>query len=163
MLTVSKMRIPSDFELGLACATLIGCRGCTGTVRGLPWTHWRGRVVMIVFKEEILLFDGTPHSIHIWTSVPYLLLSTYIHLNIYWDVRGSGSFEQCVVFLHSRLAIVLIRLDERVLAAARDDNEDLLLEIFEQGKFDINCQDGFVSSHVLIVTERLILFPLKTV
>ncbi|KAF8971792.1 hypothetical protein BDZ97DRAFT_1785164 [Flammula alnicola] len=32
--------------------------------------------------------------------------------------------------------------NERLLAAARDDNEDLLLEIFEQGNFDINCQDG---------------------
>lgn len=32
--------------------------------------------------------------------------------------------------------------NERVLAAARDDNEDLLLEVFEQGNFDINCQDG---------------------
>ncbi|KAH9486069.1 Ankyrin repeat-containing protein [Psilocybe cubensis] len=32
--------------------------------------------------------------------------------------------------------------NERLLAAARDDNEDLLLEIFEQGDFDINCQDG---------------------
>jgi ankyrin repeat protein len=32
--------------------------------------------------------------------------------------------------------------NERVLAAARDDNEDLLLEVFEQGDFDINCQDG---------------------
>ncbi|KIM47381.1 hypothetical protein M413DRAFT_439062 [Hebeloma cylindrosporum] len=32
--------------------------------------------------------------------------------------------------------------NERVLAAARDDNEDLLLEIFGQGNFDINCQDG---------------------
>lgn len=33
-------------------------------------------------------------------------------------------------------------LDERLLAAARDDNEDLLIEIFEQGGFDINYQDG---------------------
>ncbi|KAG6916859.1 hypothetical protein DXG01_004840 [Tephrocybe rancida] len=32
--------------------------------------------------------------------------------------------------------------DERLLAAARSDNEDLLLEVFEQGNFDINCQDG---------------------
>jgi hypothetical protein len=34
--------------------------------------------------------------------------------------------------------------DERLLGAARTDNEELLLEIFEQGKFDINFQDGFV-------------------
>lgn len=32
--------------------------------------------------------------------------------------------------------------NERLLAAARSDNEDLLLEVFEQGNFDINCQDG---------------------
>jgi len=32
--------------------------------------------------------------------------------------------------------------NERLLAAARSDNEDLLLEIFSEGKFDINCQDG---------------------
>ncbi|KJA28384.1 hypothetical protein HYPSUDRAFT_51211 [Hypholoma sublateritium FD-334 SS-4] len=32
--------------------------------------------------------------------------------------------------------------NERLLAAARDDNEDLLLTIFEEGGFDINCQDG---------------------
>ncbi|KAJ7726364.1 ankyrin repeat-containing domain protein [Mycena metata] len=32
--------------------------------------------------------------------------------------------------------------NERLLAAARADNEELLLEVFEQGGFDINCQDG---------------------
>ncbi|KAJ3508272.1 hypothetical protein NLJ89_g5849 [Agrocybe chaxingu] len=32
--------------------------------------------------------------------------------------------------------------NERLLAAARTDNEELLLEVFEQGGFDINCQDG---------------------
>jgi len=32
--------------------------------------------------------------------------------------------------------------NERLLAAARTDNEDLLLEVFDQGNFDINCQDG---------------------
>lgn len=35
-------------------------------------------------------------------------------------------------------------LDERLLAAARTDNEELLLEVFEEGKFDINFQDGCV-------------------
>ena len=36
-------------------------------------------------------------------------------------------------------------LDERLFAAARTDNEDLLLEIFNsKDKFDINCQDGWV-------------------
>jgi len=32
--------------------------------------------------------------------------------------------------------------NERLLAAARADNEDLLLEVFQQGDFNINCQDG---------------------
>ncbi|KAI0962684.1 hypothetical protein AcW1_001450 [Taiwanofungus camphoratus] len=32
--------------------------------------------------------------------------------------------------------------NERLLAAARSDNEDLLLEVFEEGKFDINYKDG---------------------
>lgn len=32
--------------------------------------------------------------------------------------------------------------NERLLAAAKSDNEDLLLEIFDQGSFDINHQDG---------------------
>jgi hypothetical protein len=58
--------------------------------------------------------------------------------------EDQGASNSALIFLHSSLAIVLIRLDERVLAAARDDNEDLLLEIFEQGNFDINCQDGCV-------------------
>ncbi|KAJ7207500.1 ankyrin repeat-containing domain protein [Mycena pura] len=31
---------------------------------------------------------------------------------------------------------------ERLLAAARTDNEELLLEVFEEGGFDINCRDG---------------------
>lgn len=37
--------------------------------------------------------------------------------------------------------------DERLLAAARADNEDLLLEVFEQGGFDINFQDGLVQPY----------------
>ncbi|KAJ7083355.1 ankyrin repeat-containing domain protein [Mycena belliarum] len=32
--------------------------------------------------------------------------------------------------------------NERLLAAARADNEDLLLEVFEEKGFDINFQDG---------------------
>ncbi|TBU42252.1 ankyrin [Dichomitus squalens] len=32
--------------------------------------------------------------------------------------------------------------NERLLAAARSDNEDMLLEVFEEGSFDINAQDG---------------------
>jgi hypothetical protein len=36
------------------------------------------------------------------------------------------------------------RTDERLLAAARTDNEELLLDVFDHGNFDINCQDGLV-------------------
>ncbi|KAA1467859.1 ankyrin [Dentipellis sp. KUC8613] len=32
--------------------------------------------------------------------------------------------------------------NQRLLAAARDDNEELLQEVFEKGGFDINFQDG---------------------
>lgn len=32
--------------------------------------------------------------------------------------------------------------NEQLLAAAREDNEDLILELFEEGGFDINYQDG---------------------
>ncbi|KAI0714756.1 ankyrin [Earliella scabrosa] len=32
--------------------------------------------------------------------------------------------------------------NERLLAAARSENEDMLLEIFEEGNFDINTKDG---------------------
>jgi hypothetical protein len=43
------------------------------------------------------------------------------------------------------LLLVLNRAsDERLLAAAREDNETLLEEIFEEGNFDINFQDGSV-------------------
>jgi len=35
--------------------------------------------------------------------------------------------------------------DERLLAAAKEDNEDMLVEIFDSpGSFDINYQDGSV-------------------
>ncbi|GLB43653.1 putative ankyrin repeat [Lyophyllum shimeji] len=32
--------------------------------------------------------------------------------------------------------------NERLLAAARSDNEELILDVFQQGGFDINCKDG---------------------
>ena len=41
---------------------------------------------------------------------------------------------------------LIISTDQRLMAAARDDNEDMLLEVFEQGNFDINFQDGSVWS-----------------
>ena len=33
-------------------------------------------------------------------------------------------------------------VDERLLAAARSDNVEMILEVFETGDFDINHQDG---------------------
>ena len=58
--------------------------------------------------------------------------------------EDKGASNSVSAFLRSWVAISLIGLDKRVLAAARDDNEDLILEVFEQGNFDINCQDGYV-------------------
>lgn len=40
-----------------------------------------------------------------------------------------------------------------MLAAARTDNEELLLEVFEEGKFDINFQDGCVSCLCCITSD----------
>ncbi|KAL1754924.1 ankyrin repeat-containing domain protein [Schizophyllum commune] len=40
--------------------------------------------------------------------------------------------------------------NERLMAAARDDNVEMLEEIFEQGGFDINYQDGCYLPHVLV-------------
>ena len=39
--------------------------------------------------------------------------------------------------------------DERLIAAARTDNEEMLLEVFESGDFDINYQDGCVTGILL--------------
>ncbi|KAF8919493.1 ankyrin repeat-containing domain protein [Mucidula mucida] len=41
--------------------------------------------------------------------------------------------------------------NERLLAAARADNQDMLLEIFEAGGFDINFQDGLGNTGALTV------------
>ncbi|KAH6911144.1 hypothetical protein BKA70DRAFT_1370862 [Coprinopsis sp. MPI-PUGE-AT-0042] len=46
--------------------------------------------------------------------------------------------------------------DERLLAAARADNEDLLLEVFEEKGFDINCKDGSRSSRIDDVLEHIL-------
>ncbi|KZT73420.1 ankyrin [Daedalea quercina L-15889] len=54
--------------------------------------------------------------------------------------------------------------NERLLYAARTDNEDLLLEVFEESDFDINYQDGlgntalhYAASHgSLIVLEHIL-------
>lgn len=35
--------------------------------------------------------------------------------------------------------------DERLMAAARADNMELLEEVFSQGNFDINYQDGYIT------------------
>ena len=41
------------------------------------------------------------------------------------------------------VSLLIAGLDERLFAAARTDNEDLLLEVFKsKGKFDINAKDG---------------------
>ncbi|KAH0591437.1 hypothetical protein H2248_001514 [Termitomyces sp. 'cryptogamus'] len=52
--------------------------------------------------------------------------------------------------------------NERLLAAARSDNEDLILEIFEQGGFDINCVDGLGNTRM---SARFgpAMFPLKLI
>jgi len=34
--------------------------------------------------------------------------------------------------------------EERLISAARTDNDELLLEVLAAGNFDINYQDGFV-------------------
>lgn len=44
--------------------------------------------------------------------------------------------------LEVRYTISEISTDERLLAAARSDSEEILLEVFEQGNFDINFKDG---------------------
>ena len=46
--------------------------------------------------------------------------------------------------LHVRFAKIAsdITIDERLIAAAREDNEEMLLEVFEEGGYDINYQDG---------------------
>lgn len=38
--------------------------------------------------------------------------------------------------------LTTFRIDQRLLAAAREDNEDLLLEVLEAGDIDVNFQDG---------------------
>ena len=50
-----------------------------------------------------------------------------------------------------------MKADERLLAAARSDNEELIQEVFEEGGFDINCKDGCVLGHIVDeqLTERL--------
>jgi hypothetical protein len=44
--------------------------------------------------------------------------------------------------------------DERLLAAARFDDEDLLLEVLEHpDSFDINFRDGCVHNHGALITR----------
>ncbi|KAL1702724.1 ankyrin repeat-containing domain protein [Schizophyllum commune] len=40
--------------------------------------------------------------------------------------------------------------NERLMAAARDDNVEMLEEIFKQGGFDINYQDGCYSAYIVV-------------
>ena len=58
------------------------------------------------------------------------------------ESKGASNSELSSRFWRWRVYRLMLGLDERLLAAARADNEDLLLEIFSEGKFDINCQDG---------------------
>lgn len=58
------------------------------------------------------------------------------------ESKGASNSELSARFWRWRLYRLMLGLDERLIAAARTDNEDLLLEIFSEGKFDINCQDG---------------------
>ncbi|KAJ3799980.1 ankyrin repeat-containing domain protein, partial [Lentinula aff. detonsa] len=44
--------------------------------------------------------------------------------------------------------------DQRLLAAARTDNEELLLEVFEAGDFDINHQDGLGNTALHIAVQN---------
>ncbi|KAH9950980.1 ankyrin repeat-containing domain protein [Amylocystis lapponica] len=44
--------------------------------------------------------------------------------------------------------------NERLLAAARSDNEDMLLEVFNEGKFDINYQDGLGNTALHYAASR---------
>ena len=46
---------------------------------------------------------------------------------------------------HASEDLLIELLDERMLAAAKQDNEELILEVFEkEGSFDINFRDGCV-------------------
>ena len=63
------------------------------------------------------------------------------------ETKGASKSELSARF--RIFAMILISsLDERLFAAARTDNEELLLDIFNskdensKDKFDINCQDG---------------------
>ena len=51
----------------------------------------------------------------------------------------------CCVLLRSHLRLRNATPDERLLAAAKSDNKDMLMDVLEQpGSYDINHQDGFV-------------------
>ena len=38
--------------------------------------------------------------------------------------------------------LATFRIDQRLIAAAREDNEDLFQDVLEEGDVDINYQDG---------------------
>ncbi|TRM70611.1 ankyrin repeat-containing domain protein [Schizophyllum amplum] len=44
--------------------------------------------------------------------------------------------------------------NERLMAAARDDNVELLEEVFEQGGFDINYQDGLGNTALHVAVSQ---------
>jgi hypothetical protein len=51
-----------------------------------------------------------------------------------------ASDSKCICVSYSSSYSQLVE-DERLLAAARDDNEDLLLQVFDAADFDINFTD----------------------
>ena len=58
------------------------------------------------------------------------------------ETKGASDSEFACNILYMQWLIS--GLDERLFAAARTDNEELLLEIFNsKSKIDINCQDGW--------------------
>jgi hypothetical protein len=56
-----------------------------------------------------------------------------------WSVKQYG-----IMRMSQMLYLVTQCLDERLLSAARQDNQELLQQVFEEGNFDINYKDGCV-------------------
>ncbi len=83
------------------------------------------------------------------TYYPALILYFYHPWQPYLSLLETSNygFRRChqqYVPAYGEGGSILTTADERLLAAARSDNEDMLLEVFDEGKFDINAQDGCV-------------------
>ncbi|KAG5351280.1 hypothetical protein C0989_007103 [Termitomyces sp. Mn162] len=74
------------------------------------------------------------HLAHIRHLSPFDILHSFLCFLLVSAVSSALPFRLSPLIFNIRY--------ERLLAAARSDNEDLILEIFEQGGFDINCVDG---------------------